>query len=68
MFAVRYTKCRPRPLIGAMFMQIQLPAVFQKVREEYIGFVKELPGANMQGATLEKATALQEAITMEVSS
>ena len=38
-------------------MQIQLPAVFQKVREGYIGFVEELPGANTQGATLEKATA-----------
>jgi predicted RNase H-like HicB family nuclease len=51
--------------MGAMFMQIQLTAVFQKVPEGYIGFVEELPGANTQGATLEEARAnLQEAITM----
>jgi predicted RNase H-like HicB family nuclease len=58
----------PRPLwllMGAMFMQIQLTAVFQKVPEGYIGFVEELPGANTQGTTLEEArTNLQEAITM----
>lgn len=27
-------------------------AVFEKVREGYIGFVEELPGANTQGETL----------------
>jgi len=53
------------PLIGALFMQIQLTAVFQKVPEGYIGFVEELPGANTQGTTLEEARAnLQEAIAM----
>ena len=30
-------------------------AVFIKVREGYIGFVEELPGANIQAATLEEA-------------
>ena len=46
-------------------MQIQLTAVFQKVPEGYIGFVEELPGANMQGTTLEEARAnLQEAVAM----
>jgi predicted RNase H-like HicB family nuclease len=51
--------------MGAMFMQIQLTAVFQKVPEGYIGFVEEVPGANTQGTTLEEARAnLQEAITM----
>ena len=36
-------------------MQLQLTAVFEKVREGYIGFVEELPGANTQGETLEEA-------------
>ena len=39
-------------------MKITLTAVFQRVPEEYIGFVEELPGANTQGATLEEAVAL----------
>lgn len=30
-------------------------AVFLKVREGYVGFVEELPGANTQGATLKEA-------------
>lgn len=38
-------------------MQIQLTAVFQEVPEGYIAFVEELPGANTQGATLDKARA-----------
>jgi predicted RNase H-like HicB family nuclease len=38
-------------------MQLQLTAVFEKVREGYIAFVEELPGANTQGATLEEAPA-----------
>ena len=43
-------------------MQAEFTAVFQKVREGYIAFVEELPGANTQGATLEEARAnLQEA-------
>ena len=44
-------------------MEIKFPAVFQKVPEGFIGFVEELPGANTQGATLEKARAnLREAV------
>ena len=46
-------------------MQIKLTAVFQKVTEGYIGFVEELPGANTQGATLEKARSnLEEAVQL----
>ena len=46
-------------------MQIQLTAVFEKVREGYIAFVEELPGANAQGETLEEARAnLAEAVTL----
>ncbi len=42
-----------------------LTAVFQKVKEGYIGFAEELPGANTQGATLAKAREnLKEAITL----
>jgi len=33
---------------------MKLTAVFQKVREGYIGFVEELPGANNQGRTLKQ--------------
>ena len=48
-----------------MRMQIKLTAVFQKVTEGYIGFVEELPGANTQGATLEKARSnLEEAVQL----
>jgi predicted RNase H-like HicB family nuclease len=36
-----------------------------KVREGYVAFVEELPGANTQGETLEEARAnLEEAVTM----
>jgi len=43
-------------------MKKQLTAVFQKVPEDYIAFVEELPGANTQGDTLDEArTNLQEA-------
>ena len=46
-------------------MNTKLTAVFLKVREGYIGFVEELPGANTQGATLEEArTNLHEAIEL----
>ena len=38
-------------------MQLELHAVFRKVREGYIGFIEELPGANTQGDTLEEARA-----------
>ena len=44
---------------------MRLTAVFRKVREGYIGFVEELPGANTQGATLDEARAnLSEAVTL----
>lgn len=44
---------------------MHLTAVFQKVREGYIGFVEELPGVNTQGATLEEArTNLAEAVEL----
>jgi predicted RNase H-like HicB family nuclease len=40
-------------------------AVFQKVKEGYIGMVEELPGANTQGATLKEARKnLKEAIRL----
>jgi len=46
-------------------MQLQLTAVFEKVREGYIGFVEELPGANTQGDTLEEARSnLAEAVRL----
>ena len=35
-------------------MQNEFTAVFRKVPEGYIGFVKELPVANTQGETLER--------------
>ena len=34
---------------------MEFTAVFEKVREGYIAFVEELPGANTQGATLAEA-------------
>ena len=44
---------------------MKFTTVFQKVPEGYIGFVKELPGANTQGATLEEARAnLVEAVEL----
>ena len=46
-------------------MDFHLTAVFRRVPEGYIAFVEELPGANMQGATLEEARAnLQEAVVL----
>jgi predicted RNase H-like HicB family nuclease len=40
-------------------------AVFEKVREGYIGFVEELPGGNTQGDTLEEAREnLREAVQL----
>jgi predicted RNase H-like HicB family nuclease len=44
---------------------MKLTAVFQKVREGYIGFVEELPGANTQARTLKEARAnLIEAVAL----
>ncbi len=42
-----------------------LTAVYVKVKEGYIGFVEELPGANTQGSTLDETREnLQEAIEL----
>ena len=44
---------------------MQFTTVIRKVRDGYIGFVKELPGANTQGKTLREARSnLKEAIEM----
>jgi len=44
---------------------MKLTAVFQKVREGYVGFVEELPGANTQARTLKEARAnLAEAVEL----
>lgn len=46
---------------------MHLTQVFQKVPEGYISFVEELPGANMQGHTMEETRAnLMEAIELEM--
>jgi predicted RNase H-like HicB family nuclease len=46
-------------------MQLQFNAIYRKVREGYVAFVEELPGANTQGATLEEARAnLREAVEL----
>ncbi len=46
-------------------MAFHFTAVVRRVPEGYIAFVKELPGANTQGKTLEEAQAnLHEAITL----
>ena len=46
-------------------MDVQFTAVYQKVKEGYIGFVEELPGANTQGFTLEETREnLKEAILL----
>jgi hypothetical protein len=42
-------------IIRSGVVDLQFPAVFRKVREGYIAFVEEFPGANTQGATLEEA-------------
>ena len=40
-------------------------AVFMKVPEGYIGFIEELPGANTQGDTIDKAREnLKEAVAL----
>lgn len=45
--------------------EVKLTAVFQRVRNGYIGFVEELPGANTQARTLKEARAnLMEAVEL----
>lgn len=40
-------------------------AIIQKVKEGYIGFVEELPGANTQGETIEEVREnLKEAVQL----
>lgn len=44
---------------------MKFTAVFEQVREGYIAFVEELPGANTQGATLDEAREnLAEAVEL----
>lgn len=44
---------------------MEFTAVFRKVPEGYVAFVEELPGANTQGATLDKARRnLKEAVAL----
>ncbi len=44
---------------------MELTAVFREVREGYIAWVEELPGANSQGATLDEARSnLEEAVRL----
>jgi predicted RNase H-like HicB family nuclease len=44
---------------------MELTAVFRKVREGYIAFVEEVPGANTQAATLDEARRnLKEAVAL----
>lgn len=46
-------------------MENSFTAVFEKVDDWYIGYVQELPGANIQEKTLEEArVSLQEAIEL----
>ena len=46
-------------------MTLTLTKIFQKVPEGYIAFVEELPGANTQAETLDKArNNLEEAIQL----
>ena len=46
-------------------MTPQLTAVFRKVPEGYIGWVEEIPGANVQEATLDEARdSLAEAVQL----
>ena len=44
---------------------MEFTAVFREVREGYIAWVEELPGAHSQGATLEEARSnLKEAVEL----
>jgi predicted RNase H-like HicB family nuclease len=46
-------------------MDLKLTQAFLKVPEGYIGFVEELPGANVQAETLDEARQdLEEAIEL----
>jgi predicted RNase H-like HicB family nuclease len=46
-------------------MRLELTAVFRRVPEGYLGWVEELPGANVQEPTLDEARAsLDEAVRL----
>jgi len=46
-------------------MKMELTAVYMKVQEGYVAFIEELPGANTQGETLDKAREnLNEAVAL----
>lgn len=46
-------------------MENSFTAVFEKVEDWYIGYVQELPGANVQETTLEEAReSLREAVEL----
>ena len=48
-----------------MDIKFGLTAVFEKVGNEYIGYIEEIPGVNTQGATISEVKAnLQEALEM----
>jgi len=48
-----------------MDIQSGLTAVFEKVGNEYVAYIEEIPGVNTQGATLDEAKAnLVEALEL----
>ncbi len=48
-----------------MNIKFGLTPVFEKIGNEYIGYIEEIPGVNTQGATIsEVKTNLQEALEM----
>ena len=48
-------------------MDYNLTAVYRRVREGYVGFVEDLPGANTHGAKLDEARAnLREAVELVI--
>lgn len=48
-----------------MDIKFGLTAVFEKVGNEYIGYIEEIPGVNTQGATISEVKSnLQEALEM----
>ncbi len=48
-----------------MCIAVELTAVHREVREGFIAFVEELPGANTHGSTLDGARAnLREAVVL----
>jgi predicted RNase H-like HicB family nuclease len=48
---------------------LSLTAIFMKVPEGYLGFIEELPEANTQGDTIEKAREnLKEAVALVMES